>query len=324
MSFITRTSFAAFTSFALACATSCGKPTQAAGHVAPDLVAPLCRAAAPDEPVPAVRPVFEVRQSGAIYCDGQLGYDPARDGASPEPIRSMLRAVRQGRADQLTFADEKFGNRNIRLVQDPFLIRADRFTEWHYIGLLMMQCSQPEIAFWKLEFAMVTERDGALVDGRFAAHLPKDNGIDIVVPVEAPEQGDIEIIADDPGAGPEEQLSIGIHCRAWGTEMPRNDAAGNTTGDARPAFDLEGHVVTWTAGPVKVTEIVALGTELRRMLPMLDTEARPPVVVIEPRPGVTYGDVAATIDAIVAAAADAAMARRPRIYFGGGLGARQR
>jgi len=34
------------------------------------------------------------------------------------------------------------------------LVRADKWTEWHYIGKFMTACSQPYAQFWKLELAM--------------------------------------------------------------------------------------------------------------------------------------------------------------------------
>ena len=46
---------------------------------------------------------------------------------------------------------------NPLVPDDPVLIRADKWTEWHYIGKFMTQCSQPYAAFWKLELAMSEE-----------------------------------------------------------------------------------------------------------------------------------------------------------------------
>ena len=47
---------------------------------------------------------------------------------------------------------------NPNIPDDPVLIRADKWTEWHYIGKFMMACSQPYAQFWKLELAM-SEQD---------------------------------------------------------------------------------------------------------------------------------------------------------------------
>ena len=44
------------------------------------------------------------------------------------------------------------------LVNDPVLVRADKWTEWHYVGKFMEQCVFPEAAFWKLELAL-SEQD---------------------------------------------------------------------------------------------------------------------------------------------------------------------
>ena len=53
---------------------------------------------------------------------------------------------------------ENLGGRDVELVDDPILLRADKWTEWHFVGEVMKQCSQPEAAFWKVELAM-SEKD---------------------------------------------------------------------------------------------------------------------------------------------------------------------
>jgi hypothetical protein len=43
------------------------------------------------------------------------------------------------------------------VINDPLLIRADKWTEWHYVGKVMEACVFPQAAFWKLELAMSEE-----------------------------------------------------------------------------------------------------------------------------------------------------------------------
>ena len=56
------------------------------------------------------------------------------------------------------FADKAFDPKtNPKIPDDPVLIRADKWTEWHYVGKFMTFCSQPYAQFWKLELAMSEE-----------------------------------------------------------------------------------------------------------------------------------------------------------------------
>jgi hypothetical protein len=59
---------------------------------------------------------------------------------------------------KLKIKEENIGGRMVGLIDDPILIRADKWTEWHFVGEIMKQCSMPEIAFWKVELAM-SEQD---------------------------------------------------------------------------------------------------------------------------------------------------------------------
>ena len=47
--------------------------------------------------------------------------------------------------------------KNRLIPDDRVLIRADKWTEWHYFAKFMTQCSQPYAAFWKLELALSEE-----------------------------------------------------------------------------------------------------------------------------------------------------------------------
>ena len=43
------------------------------------------------------------------------------------------------------------------MLADPILIRADKWTEWFVVGEIMKQCSQPTIAFRKVQLALSEE-----------------------------------------------------------------------------------------------------------------------------------------------------------------------
>ena len=124
-----------------------------------DLILPKAKYQQPDDQPPENRPIFNVLQSGAIFYEGKEQFDPPKDGVNYKKILDMLvRVKQQGRnAGTLNFKTENIAGRNVELVDDPVLLRADKWTEWHFVGELMKQCSQPQAAFWKVELAMSEE-----------------------------------------------------------------------------------------------------------------------------------------------------------------------
>ncbi|HLQ37137.1 MAG TPA: biopolymer transporter ExbD [Planctomycetota bacterium] len=118
-----------------------------------DLVLPAARSRQPDQQPPLQRPVINVLQNGAVVCNGRVWYDPASSGADAAGIAELLRNMQQT-IKGLRTEDGRIGDRQVRLIADPVLIRADKWTEWRHIAELIRQCSQPEAAFWKLELAL--------------------------------------------------------------------------------------------------------------------------------------------------------------------------
>jgi biopolymer transport protein ExbD len=125
-----------------------------------DLILPRAEFQQPDEEPPENRPIINVLQNGTIIYQGKVKYDAVKDGKNYEPIKQMLKDIRrEGEVKKtLHIKDELIGGVTVKLIDDPILIRADKWTEWHYIGEIMKQCSQPDIAFWKVELAM-SEKD---------------------------------------------------------------------------------------------------------------------------------------------------------------------
>lgn len=121
-----------------------------------DLILPRAEFQQPDDQPPDNRPIINVLQSGAVVYNQKVMYDPAVHGTNYAPIKQMLVEIRRrGELEKtLKFTEETIGGRVVKLVDDPILVRADKWTEWHYIGEIMKQCSMPEIAFWKVELAM--------------------------------------------------------------------------------------------------------------------------------------------------------------------------
>lgn len=125
-----------------------------------DLILPRAVYQEPDEKPPENRPIINVLQNGSVVYEQQVMYDPAVHGKNFAPIKQLLLDIRrQGLlTNRLKLKEENIGGKMVPLIDDPILIRADKWTEWHYIGEIMKQCSQPEIAFWKVELAM-SEQD---------------------------------------------------------------------------------------------------------------------------------------------------------------------
>lgn len=125
-----------------------------------DLILPRAVYQEPDDKPPENRPIINVLQNGSVVFEKQVAYDPAVHGKNFAPIKQLLLDIRQQglNTGRLKLKEEDIGGKMVPLIDDPILIRADKWTEWHYIGEIMKQCSQPEIAFWKVELAM-SEQD---------------------------------------------------------------------------------------------------------------------------------------------------------------------
>jgi len=128
-----------------------------------DLILPRAEFQEPDDQPPDNRPIINVLQNGSVIYNQEVVYDPN----DPEKknialIKKLLVDIRAkgllAKPPTIHLKKEKVGGRTIDLIDDPILIRADKWTEWHYIGEIMKQCSMPEIAFWKVELAM-SEQD---------------------------------------------------------------------------------------------------------------------------------------------------------------------
>ncbi len=135
--------------------------------------------------------------------------------------------------------------------------------------------------------------DFRVLESKLPAHLPKDAGSDWAVE-------------------PTEQLHLRIVCDAVGTAVPR------PTGTS---YRLVGHRVHYALGTTgDLRTIDELSTALRmawenaQKVPA-DPTARPMSVIVEPGPGVVYGDVAPCVDTVAATGFE-------QIHFGGGLGRR--
>lgn len=121
-----------------------------------DLILPVAKYAVPDEDPPDIRPIINVAQDGRMVFQSNTYYDPVVDGDSQTVATDMLRTLLLDWKENVVVdkSVETIGNRQVTVVNDPVLVRADKWTEWHWVGLFMTACSQPEAAFWKLELAL--------------------------------------------------------------------------------------------------------------------------------------------------------------------------
>jgi biopolymer transport protein ExbD len=125
-----------------------------------DLILPRAVFQEPDDQPPENRPIINVLQNGSVVYNKDVVYDPTKHGKDYTRIKQLLLNIRKDGLynKTLKLKAEKVGSREIMLIDDPILVRADKWTEWHYIGEIMKQCSMPDIAFWKVELAM-SEQD---------------------------------------------------------------------------------------------------------------------------------------------------------------------
>ena len=84
-----------------------------------------------------------------------MRYDPQVDGDNMKWIEDLLIEWKQTVVTDIE--PQTIGGRSVEIVNDPILIRADKWTEWNYVGEIMKQCSQPDIAFWKVQLALSEE-----------------------------------------------------------------------------------------------------------------------------------------------------------------------
>jgi hypothetical protein len=127
-----------------------------------DLILPKAIETEPDDSPPLIRPIVNIMQSGDILYKKDLYYSVALHGDDYSGVERLLKEWRDpiiGLDLTLKLLDESrpLGPTNPMIPDDPVLIRADKWTEWHYIGKFMTFCSQPYAQFWKLELALSEE-----------------------------------------------------------------------------------------------------------------------------------------------------------------------
>jgi biopolymer transport protein ExbD len=133
-----------------------------------DLILPKAVFAVPDDTPPDLRPIVNITQNGDVYYKKKEYYNAALHKENYDGLEELLRLWHK----ELDLKMEPLGPTNPTLApSDPVLIRADKWTEWHYIGKFMTACSQPYARFWKLELAMSEEdKEAKAVQAQAAAN----------------------------------------------------------------------------------------------------------------------------------------------------------
>lgn len=122
-----------------------------------DLILPKAKYAVPDEKPPQNRPVVNIMQDGRVVVKKNDRYDPKIHGDDFSPIHGLLTEFKDT-IPGLEIESKTVGGTKMNLINDPLLIRADKWTEWHYVGKFMEACVFPPAAFWKIELAL-SEQD---------------------------------------------------------------------------------------------------------------------------------------------------------------------
>lgn len=258
---------------------------QGAGGARNDVRPPASIYCEPDDHPASNRVVLDVTQDGQVLHAGTLVCSLAEERQGQKRLGELLGAWKQRPETKTEKA--RIGGQEIELVDDPILLRADRDTPWHCVAEVMKQCSQPELAFWKIQLGVVDQ------DGKTPAikpsYLPRDLG---------------------PEAAPVERLVVEIRWQDPGKPAPRKPQQGAKPAGAETSAPAPQRELTWALGPVRVATAEDLREQLQRIANdparQVDDPGQPGQkkrmpVVIEAQAGATYGDVIRTHDAILAA-----------------------
>ena len=320
-----------FRTTALALTALAGTPNAYAPRALEELVLPRAEFSEPDEEPPAQRPVLNVLQSGAIVYRGEVFYDPGKHTGAELEARAaqlLLNIRSAGLANQtLSLTEQASGAGKVQLLDDPILIRADKWAPWRTVRAIMKQCSRPEIAFWKIQLgAAELDRETGQHNPRLGAPAPKtgDPGDDVrfaegfeakvhaYLPIDsAPvDSAPVDSTPADSTAAqgaPTEGLTVSVIVEAAGKREP---SAARTAGGSRSIrFRLVGHKLSWRIGETTASSLEDLRQALTR------TSADPTSwiqnratggrklmrCVIEASPDACNDDVMKTHDAICAA-----------------------
>ena len=125
-----------------------------ADHKTIDPVLPFTAYCEPDEQPQEGRVEITVYQDGRMRVAGAVVYDPSKPRDELRSLRKQLllwksEAIREGR----TYTEKVYGIPHEK-VAVPILICADKWTPWRHVCVLVKQCMDPQVMFWKIEIAV--------------------------------------------------------------------------------------------------------------------------------------------------------------------------
>lgn len=118
-----------------------------------DLILPKAEYAEPDDNPPENRPVINILQDGTMIYKRNEYYNPRQDGENFDRINDLLYIWRDDVAKEVK-KETVGGGMTMTVIDDPVLLRADKWTEWYYVAKFMEKCTNKNAAFWKLELAL--------------------------------------------------------------------------------------------------------------------------------------------------------------------------
>ncbi len=118
------------------------------------LILPKAAYQEPDEDPPDIRPIVNINQRGEVIYKMEVWHDPAETPDDYSGIDKLLLMFKNDIVPEEHLKPEQIGAILYNMVDDPILIRSDKWTEWRHIATLMERCSLPAATFWKLELAM--------------------------------------------------------------------------------------------------------------------------------------------------------------------------
>ena len=234
-----------------------------------ELVLPRTKSHDPDDAPPQNRVVLNVLQNGAVAYRGELKYDPSTGGDRSrhrsEQIRDVLTEIRMAGLTHrtLTLVKKEVGRSTTLVVDEPVLIRADKWTAWDHVEEVIRQCSQPRLAFIKVQLA-VSAQDREAVDANA-------NQAGVAAPAFAKLfEGKLSHFLPAPRKGTAEErgdLTIKLLLLDAGTrDFSQSGGEGLNPQSGRPRrFRVRNHKVCWEVGPTTVHTLEKLHAELRRV-----------------------------------------------------------
>ena len=120
-----------------------------------DLILPAAKYAQSDDKPPDTRAIVNITQDGRVVFKKNTYYDPRVNGDNFSGLKNLMLAFKTY-AKPENINTTNIQGRTMTVVDEPVLIRADKWTEWHYVGKFMENCVFPEVAYWKLERLVIT------------------------------------------------------------------------------------------------------------------------------------------------------------------------